>query len=145
LDSISEENKYGTEKGAVISMHPERLDPSTRKEKTHIEHYTEGGEKVNGMPVKFDEFAIKEKNVRSLDGWISITAHVHPVHDQNGNIYNDKDPSLGDFNNAPNNNLDAIVTRRSIILYDGRGTYNKRDFIRCEIDRATGESRKIEK
>jgi hypothetical protein len=77
----------------------------------------------------------------SLNGWISIAAHVHPPTTLKG--YDSNKPSPGDFNNAPKNNLDAIVTEKTIILYDGNGTYKKQNFIRCEIDRATGKSRKI--
>lgn len=137
LNTISKENPNGLEQGGLISLHPERINPANRQEETAFDYYDGGGETENGMPDAFDQFILKTKNTRSKDGWRSTTAHVHPPNPD------EKKPSPGDFRNAPKNNVDAIITEKTIILYDGNGTYKKQNFIRCEIDRATGKSRKI--
>jgi hypothetical protein len=138
------ENRRGDQEKLKKEQTETLLCPA-RLEYFTVDHWEGKGGDWGGLPDEFDDWAISTKNNRSKLEWSSVTVHTHPYYNFKGEIETTQfDPSPGDFKNAPRNNVDAILTKTTIVLFDGNGTHKKKNFIRCHIDRATGKSFKIE-
>jgi len=144
--TVTKDNPLGVEKGGVVSLHPERLDPATRQEETAVDHFDGPDGDRYSMSEDFNPWVIETKRKRGLDGWLRVTVHTHPGQDPDGNESSSSEDgiSLGDFNTAPSSpGFDAVITPTKIFLYRRTGVYKdqkKKPYILCEIDRETGAS-----